>query len=131
MEKVDQPQADKQIEIGGGDIDAATDLGSATDLLVEAYDRWRFGRSGDTGGRVHVVLLAGFSDRARCQIAKAVAWSGQRSLSGAGEMVQLVQIGASHVPVRFPVTFQSQSKVAGRPQVAQRWRLPDEQTIAR
>jgi hypothetical protein len=51
-------------------------------------------------------------------------------LSGAGEVAQRSQIGASHVPLSRAGTFQSQSSVAGRPQ-AQRLvgrRLP--QTMA-
>jgi hypothetical protein len=40
-----------------------------------------------------------------------------------------LQIGASQVPLRLPGTFQSQSRKASRPHL-QRFRLPDEQTIA-
>lgn len=38
------------------------------------------------------------------------------------------QIGASHVPLRFDGTFQSQRSVPGRPHL-QRWRRPEKQTI--
>lgn len=54
---------------------------------------------------------------------------GQRSLLGAGDVVQLLQIGASQVPLFFLSTFQSQTRVADRPQ-AQRWRRAGPQTIA-
>lgn len=37
------------------------------------------------------------------------------SLSGAGEVVQLEQMGASHVPLLRSGTRQSHSSVAGRP----------------
>jgi hypothetical protein len=50
-------------------------------------------------------------------------------LSGAGDIVHLEQIGASHVPLFLLGTFQSQSSVAGRPHL-QRWRRRVPHTIA-
>jgi hypothetical protein len=51
----------------------------------------------------------------------SAAWEGHRSFSGAGEWVQLVQIGASQVPDRRAFTFQSQSSAARRPHWMQRF----------
>ena len=59
----------------------------------------------------------------------ALACVRHRSLSGAGDVVQLVQMGASQVPLLFFGVFQSQISVAGRPH-AHRCRRRVPQTIA-
>lgn len=87
----------------------------------------------------HIVEQAGASaldacwrpidHRAAFHCSYALAWSGHRSLSGAGDVVHRAQIGASQVP---PSTFQSQSRSACRPHWlhrARRFRGP--QTMAK
>jgi hypothetical protein len=60
----------------------------------------------------------------------SAACFGQRSLSGAGLVVQASQIGASQVPDFRDFTFQSQSSAAGLPQPMHRFRAPLVQTMA-
>lgn len=38
MQKIDETEADKQIEVTGGQIDASTDLSGAADALIQADD---------------------------------------------------------------------------------------------
>jgi hypothetical protein len=61
---------------------------------------------------------------------QALAWSGQRSLSGAGHALQIPHIGLSQVPVFLAATFQSHSLSARNPQLQQRLVLVRLQTIA-
>jgi hypothetical protein len=93
---------DEQVHIRCGKCDAAAVVDGLVDLAAQ--------------------LGQGRHARFAFHSPNASACSAQRSLSGAGEKVHLVQTGLSHVPLFFVGTFQSQSRVAGRPHLQRRRR---------